>query len=442
MFLYNIGIKLYYFAVWLVSFFNTKAGLWINGRRQQKIAPFNSSIWFHFASLGEFEQGRPILEAVRQQYPGKSIVVTFFSPSGYEIRKNTPLANAVYYLPLDTKNNARDFIDTIKPDMVVFTKYEYWYHYFKELNRRSIPLYIVSGIFRPGQVFFRWYGGLHRKMLSFVTHFFLQDESSKQLLSEVGINNVTVSGDTRFDRVWANAQNPKEIAGVSEFKNGKKLFIAGSTWPEDEKLLATLPALYPDWKFIFAPHEIGEEKVNNLIGLLPPGSTVKYSQLGDNSKFKIQNRAALLNTTEEEQLVKNSKEVSDLPLPRTPHPAPEYPPVLIIDNIGMLSSLYAYGDIAYIGGGFGVGIHNTLEAAAFGLPVIFGPNYLKFNEARELIALKAGFSISDEAQIKGIVDTLISDEAFYSTTSRKIYNYVQEHTGATEMIMSHIDVQM
>ncbi|MEZ2339090.1 3-deoxy-D-manno-octulosonic acid transferase [Mucilaginibacter sp. RCC_168] len=404
MFLYNIGIKLYYFTVWFASFFNTKANLWINGRRQQKIQPLNGSIWFHFASLGEFEQGRPILEAMREQYPGKSIVVTFFSPSGYEIRKNTPLANAVYYLPLDTKKNARHFIDTIKPAMAIFTKYEYWYHYFKELNRQNIPLYIVSGIFRPGQVFFKWYGGLHRKMLSFVTHFFLQDESSKQLLNNIGITNVTVSGDTRFDRVWANAQNPKEIAGISEFKNGQKLFIAGSTWPEDEKLLATLPVLYPDWKFIFAPHEIGEEKINNLMNLLPKGSAIRYSQLKDtqsNLKSQISNLKSL-----------------------------------VIDNIGMLSSLYAYGDIAYIGGGFGAGIHNTLEAAAFGLPVIFGPHYLKFNEARELIALKAGFSISDETQLKGIVDTLITDEAFYSTTSKKIYSYVQEHTGATQMIMS------
>jgi len=420
MFLYNIGIKLYYFAVWLASFFNAKAGLWIKGRRQQKFAQLSSSIWFHFASLGEFEQGRPILEAMRSLHPEKKIVLTFFSPSGYEIRKNTPLADAVYYLPLDTEYNAQKFIEATKPTMAVFTKYEYWYHYFNELHEQQIPLYIVSGIFRPGQVFFKWYGGLHRKILSLVTHFFLQDEQSKQLLSNLGINNTTISGDTRFDRVWANAEQPKQIPGVGEFKNRQKLFIAGSTWPEDEKLLATLPAMYPDWKFIFAPHEVEPEKINNLINLLPEGSAIRYSELvDDNSKVKSQ----------------KSEDEAVSPAPRTSQPVPR---ILIIDNIGMLSSLYAYGDIAYIGGGFGVGIHNTLEAAAFGLPVIFGPNYSKFNEARELIALKAGFSISNESELKGITDTLIADSTFYNITSKKIYSYVREHTGATQMVMELI----
>lgn len=417
MFLYNIGIKLYYFAVWLASFFNAKAGLWIKGRRQQKFTSFSSSIWFHFASLGEFEQGRPILEAMRNKHPEKKIVITFFSPSGYEIRKNTPLADAVYYLPLDTANNAHEFIDAIKPTMAVFTKYEYWYHYFNELHQQQVPLYIISGIFRPGQVFFKWYGGLHRKILSMVTHFFLQDEQSRQLLSNVGLNNTTISGDTRFDRVWANADQPKQIPGAGEFKNGQKLFIAGSTWPEDEKLLATLPALYPDWKFIFAPHEVEAEKINNLINLLPKGSAVKYSEwVKNNSKVKSQ----------------KPKDGVEISAPRSSHLGPR---TLIIDNIGMLSSLYAYGDIAYIGGGFGVGIHNTLEAAAFGLPVIFGPNYSKFNEARELVALKAGFSINNETELQGITNTLVTDRGFYNLTSKKIYSYVREHTGATQMIM-------
>ena len=411
MFLYNIGIKLYYFTIWLASFFNAKASLWISGRKKQRFANFNGSIWFHFASLGEFEQGRPILEAMRERHPGKKIVVTFFSPSGYEIRKNTPLADAVYYLPLDTAKNARHFINTVNPEIAVFTKYEYWYHYFNELHKKDVSLYIISGIFRPKQVFFKWYGGINRKILTFVSHFFLQDEQSRQLLQTLGLTNTTVSGDTRFDRVWANAQQPKQVPGITEFKKVQKVFVAGSTWPEDEKLLATLPALYPDWKFIFAPHEINEEKINNLINLLPANSVVRYSEWAENSKFKIQ----------------NSKDQID-----------NSPRVLIIDNIGMLSSLYGYGDIAYIGGGFGVGIHNTLEAAAFGLPVIFGPNYLKFNEARELIALKAGFSISNEAQLKGITDSLITDDAFYNVTSKKIREYVQEHTGATQIIMGYI----
>jgi 3-deoxy-D-manno-octulosonic-acid transferase len=396
------------------SLFNNKAKLWITGRKNTVFVRIESSIWFHFASLGEFEQGRPILEAIRNSRPGKKIVVTFFSPSGYEIRKNTPLADYVYYLPLDTAKNARSFINAINPEIIIFTKYEYWFHFFNEANRRNIPLYIVSGIFRPGQVFFKWYGGFNRSILNLVSHFFLQDEASKQLLQGIGITNTSVSGDTRFDRVWANAQNPKSLPLIDEFKNGHKLFIAGSTWPQDEALLAKLVSEYPDWKFIFAPHEIPAEKINNLISLLPEGKAITFSQL--KSEAEGLKSGDFIN----QSLTSNLQS-------------------LIIDNIGMLSSLYAYADIAYIGGGFGVGIHNTLEAAAFGLPVIFGPNYQKFNEARELIALKAGFSISNENELKGIVETLVDDEAFYNATSKKVFNYVKENVGATEMIMKYID---
>ena len=403
--LYNIGLRLYFVAVYITAFFNKKASQWIKGRKDQQLAPIDNSIWFHFASLGEFEQGRPILEALKAIHPGKKIVISFFSPSGYEIRKNTPLADFVYYLPLDTATNASQFINAIQPEIAVFTKYEYWYHFFNELQKRDVPLYIISGIFRPKQIFFTWYGGLHRKILGFVTRFFLQDELSKQLLQNIGFTNITVSGDTRFDRVWANAQNHKEIPVITRFANGKKVFIAGSTWPQDEALLAVLPALYPDWKFIFAPHEIGEEKVNNLVGLLPKGTAIKYSEL-----------------IQKEGLFAHHLRFSSV----------------VIDNIGMLSSLYAYGDLAYIGGGFGVGIHNTLEAAAFGLPIIFGPNYQKFNEARELVALKAGFCINDVEQLKGIVDILVTDEAFYTITSKKVMNYVREHTGATDSIMAQL----
>jgi 3-deoxy-D-manno-octulosonic-acid transferase len=396
--LYNVGLRLYFFAIYIVSLFNSKARLWIQGRRAQVLIKSNNSIWFHFASLGEFEQGRPVLEHMRNLHPTSVIIITFFSPSGYVIRKNTPLADAVYYLPLDTARNACKFIDTINPTLAIFTKYEYWYHFFNELDKRHIPLYVISGIFRPNQVFFKWYGGLHRKMLSLVSHFFVQDESSKQLLQQLNIDQVTVNGDTRFDRVWANAQHPKALPVISEFKNGQKLFIAGSSWPADEKLVASLVEEYPDWKFIIAPHEIGEDKINHLISLLPEGSAVRFSQISNLLPIAIGTQ------------------------------------VLIIDNIGMLSSLYQYADIAYIGGGFGVGIHNTLEAAAFGLPVIFGPNYSRFKEARDLIAIGAGFSIINEDELQYTFTALIND----TSAGKKAADYVSHNIGATDKILSYI----
>jgi 3-deoxy-D-manno-octulosonic-acid transferase len=379
--------------------FNNKAKLWINGRKNQQVQPLISSIWFHFASLGEFEQGRPVLEKIRLLYPDNKIVLTFFSPSGYEVRKNTPLADAVYYLPLDTARNAREFIKTINPVMAIFTKYEYWYHFFDELHQQHVPLYIISAIFRPGQVFFKWHGGLHRKMLKLVTWFFVQDIPSKHLLHDRGITNVTISGDTRFDRVWANALQPKPIPEVERFKNGQKLFIAGSTWPADEKLIASLIALHPDWKFIIAPHEIGEDRINGLINLLPEQTTITHS------------------------------EISYL----TP-----YTSNLIIDNIGMLSSLYQYADVVYIGGGFGAGIHNILEAAAFGAPVIFGPNYERFKEARDLVELNAGFSINNQEELLSTAGSLMSDEQFRHGCAAIAKKYVEEHIGASDTILDYI----
>lgn len=402
--IYNIGVRLYFFAIYLASFINKKAKLWINGRKNILYAKDGKSVWFHFASLGEFEQGRPVLAYFRKMYSEKKIVVTFFSPSGYEIQKNTPLADAVYYLPLDTASNSRKFIDAIQPEMAVFTKYEYWYYFFNELNQRDVPLYIISGIFRPEQAFFKWYGALHRKMLTFVTCFFVQDEASKQLLHDIGINNVKVSGDTRFDRVWENARAPKELQVVSSFKNNYKLFIAGSTWPDDEKLVASLVLDYADWKFIFAPHEISEEKINTLIGLLPNNSAIRYSRLGGT------------------------------------HPPLTNYQTLVIDNIGMLSSLYQYANIAYVGGGFGVGIHNTLEAAAFGLPVIFGPNYEKFKEARDMVAQQIGFTINNEPELKSTVAFLVEDNVRYKAICEKVRDYVEENTGATDTIVANIKI--
>lgn len=400
--IYNIGIKIYYFIAIIASLVNTKAKLWVNGRRAQKVTALPKSVWFHFASLGEFEQGRPVLEAVKAQYPDHKIVITFFSPSGYEIRKNTPLADAVYYLPIDTAQNAQQFINTVKPAAAIFTKYEYWYHYFNELHKQQIPLYVISAIFRPKQIFFKWYGSLHRSILTKVTRFFVQDEASQKLLATIGINNVQVSGDTRFDRVYANARQPKALPVIEEFKNNQSVFIAGSTWPADEELLVSLVERYPDWKFIFAPHEIPEDKIGKLMALLPAGKAVRFSQI-----------------------------------PTLSTPLLTYQ-VLVIDNIGMLSSLYQYGDVAYIGGGFGVGIHNTLEAAAFGLPVIFGPNYSRFKEARDLVALKAGYSISNAEQLAEIAEKLIKDAGYRHTASDVARQFVVESKGATELIMRNM----
>ncbi|MBS1532703.1 MAG: 3-deoxy-D-manno-octulosonic acid transferase [Bacteroidetes bacterium] len=403
--LYNLGIRFYCFFIYIASFFNKKANLWIKGRQRVQYQRFDKSAWFHFASLGEYEQGLPVLLAFRQLHTDMPVVITFFSPSGYEVRKNTPYADAVYYLPLDTAANARHFMDAINPSIAIFTKYEYWFHYFHELNRRNVPLFVISGIFRPGQVFFKWYGSLHRKMLTYVKHFFVQDEESKELLKKLNISNVSVSGDTRFDRVWANAQNPKSFDIVEDFTKGHKVLVAGSTWPQDEDLLAELIKVHAGWKFIIAPHEIKEEKIERLIGILPQNLTARYSQLDPESYHGHQ----LLQTQ-----------------------------VLVIDNIGMLSSLYRYGDVAYIGGGFGAGIHNTLEAAAFGLPVIFGPNYEKFREAKELVAMQLGFSVNDAEELKRVFAELTPDETMLNSMHEAVKRYVEKHKGATEMIMGII----
>lgn len=403
--LYNLGIRFYYILILITSSFNKKASAWIKGRKHQKFQHFNSSAWFHFASLGEFEQGLPVLIAFRQKHPDQPVVVTFFSPSGYEIRKNTPYADAVYYLPLDTAANARQLLDAINPSIAVFTKYEYWFHYFYELNCRNVPLFVISGIFRPGQVFFKWYGGLHRKMLGFVTRFFVQDEESKMLLAQLGISKVEVSGDTRFDRVWSNAEAPKSFPLVGEITHGKNVLVAGSTWPQDEELLAQLIRLQPDWKFIIAPHEIREEKIAALLTLLPEGVATRYSLL-DSGSYKS---SQLLGAQ-----------------------------VLVIDNIGMLSSLYQYGQIGYIGGGFGVGIHNTLEAAAFGLPVIFGPNYQRFKEARDLVSNQLGYSISNADDLQITFTQLTQGDKALQAISQQVKHFVQERTGATDLILAHI----
>ncbi len=401
--LYRFGLSIFYILMKFASLWHPKAKLWVNGRQnwekelRKKVGKIESSVWFHFASLGEFEQGRPVLEALKKAEPETNIIISFFSPSGYEIHKNYPLALAVCYLPLDTARNAATFIEIIKPKYAVFTKYEYWFYFFRTLHQQHIPLYLISGIFRKNQAFFKCYGGFYRQMLSFITYFFVQNEESKTLLNSLGIIQVSINGDTRFDRVAENAKNKKELKEIEAFCGSSKVLVAGSTWPADEELLNSIIERYTNWKFIIAPHEIAEASLQRLEEQLL-GKTIRYSNL----------------------------EVHKLTVPQ----------VLIIDNIGLLSSLYAFGTIAYIGGGFGKGIHNTLEAAAFGLPVIFGPNYQKFQEAKDLIELKAGFSISNQAELNDCFKLLQADTE--NSAGAKAKAYVDSHTGATVQILEKI----
>lgn len=405
-FLYNIVISIYFLMIQLFSLKNKKAKLWIEGRRDifkkidQKLDKNKLYVWFHFASLGEFEQGRPVLEHFRSEYPKEPILITFFSPSGYEIRKNYDLADHIFYLPLDTSANAKKFIELIKPKFAVFTKYEYWYHYFKTLHRNQIPLYVISGIFRDNQPFFKWYGSLHREILSYVSHFFVQNTESADLLKSIKLSNVSISGDTRFDRVAENALKPKRLAEIERFCDGFNVIVAGSTWIKDEEYISEVIESFPNWKLIIAPHETNIEHILNVKALFKEKS-ILYSEY-----------------------IKNSNAPIDVQ-------------TLIIDNIGMLSSLYQYAQIAYIGGGFGNGIHNTLEAAAFGVPVIFGPKYYKFQEAKDLLAVKAAFTIMNAQDLKDCIRKLVLTEN-REIAGEKAKHYVENHTGATAMILKHI----
>jgi 3-deoxy-D-manno-octulosonic-acid transferase len=399
--IYKIGIALFTVITKFASLFNQKAKLFTQGRKNifeqiaVKIAPNDRPIWFHFASLGEFEQGRPVLEKIKALDPAQKIVITFFSPSGFEIRKNYTNAEGIFYLPMDTASNAKRFLELVNPRIAIFTKYEFWFHYFNQLHQKQIPLYLISGIFRPSQAFFKWYGGFNRRMLSCITHFFVQNEESANLLNGIGISKVSVNGDTRFDRVFENASSPRRLAVIEAFCKNSPVLIAGSTWPADEKLLNSFSEKYPDWKLIIAPHEVNDQHIADIIKIFP--NAVRFSSL-------------------------------------TSDPKDNHAQVLIIDNIGMLSALYQYGKVAYIGGGFGAGIHNTLEAAAFGLPVIFGPKYAKFQEAKDLIAIGAAQSISNEEELlSAFEDFKLNDTAAIAAAA-----YVAKKKGATDMIINLI----
>jgi 3-deoxy-D-manno-octulosonic-acid transferase len=408
--LYNIFLLLYRAAIGCYALFSSKAKKWIEGRKQwplkmaAALQPDEKRIWVHCSSLGEFEQGRPLIESLKQKYPQYKIVITFFSPSGYEVQKNYAYADYVFYMPLDGKGNARKFIKMIDPSLAVFVKYEFWYYYLEELHTKKIPTIIISAAFRKEQTFFSWYGKLFRSLLHCFNWIFVQDEQSKKLLEGIGFDkNVSVSGDTRYDRVSAIAKNKKELPVAEKFKGSNKLLIAGSTWPDDEKVLkACISCLHDEWKLIIAPHEIDEAHIQSIQSLFS-NETVLYSSLiNDNKDYEKK--------------------------------------VLIIDNIGLLSNLFAYGEIAFIGGGFQKGgIHNVLEPAVFGLPVIIGPVYEKFVEAKKLVDLQLAFAVNNEDECKTILQRLISDNDYRSHIHFSLIKFMQENIGATNAIIQLIE---
>lgn len=401
-FLYNIGIGAYSLGIRFLAPFNEKAALLKQGRREawRKAAGIvrgsERLVWFHAASLGEFEQGRPVMEKLKEAEPETKILLTFFSPSGYEIRKDYAGADYILYLPADTKRNAIRLLDTFRPDAAVFIKYEFWYHYLHELYKREIPTYLISAIFRPKQPFFASWGKLHRRMLGFFKRLYVQDESSVRLLEGIGITQVCRAGDTRFDRVKQIADAAREVEKAKVFCNGSPVVVCGSTWPPDEEILLEYINAYTGaCKWIIAPHEISESHIRNILEKCQK-KTARYSE-------KTENLASY--------------------------------EVLIIDCIGLLSAIYRYGKVAYIGGGFGVGIHNTLEAAVYGIPVIFGTHYQKFNEAVTLIRKGGAFSIQNGTELKELLDSLLQNPAIAKTAGEKASGYVASQLGATDCIM-------
>ncbi len=405
--LYNLFLHSYNAAISIAAFFNAKARLWKTGRKDWQARLLSGMeglrhrkvLWMHCASLGEFEQGRPVLEAVKKAYPDTAIVLSFFSPSGYEVRKNYDGADLVCYLPLDGKKNARIFLDTINPSLAIFIKYEFWYYYLAALQQCAIPTMLVAGLFREEQPFFKSWGALHRAMLACFSTLMVQNKTSETLLQGIGLYNVVIGGDTRFDRVITIAGQFTPVAQVEAFVTGSEhVLVAGSTWPDDENMLSEWLSHHPDWKLIIAPHEIHEAHIKAIEKQFP--GSVRFSQWN----------AAHANNSN----------------------------VLIVDNMGMLSRLYKYGRVAYVGGGFEKGgIHNMLEASVYGIPVIIGPVYRKFHEAVELVAEQAAFAINSGAEFERVMEAL-QQESLYEQTCRNARAYTFQHAGATQKVMNYI----
>ena len=411
LFLYNLIILLASQVVKLLALFSLKMKLFVNGRKevfpilQSKINPNDKTIWFHAASLGEYEQGLPVIEKIKEKFPNHKIVVTFFSPSGYEVRKNNTVADATVYLPLDTKSNAQKFIKTINPELVFFIKYEYWPNYLNELKKLEIKTYLISGIFRENQAFFKWYGGFYKNALKTFDFFFVQNESSKKLIQSIGFNNVKVSGDTRFDRVISILERDNSLDFIENFKDNKTTIVIGSSWPKDENLLVEyINKSSAEIKFIIAPHNIKAEQIHEL----KKSITKKTMLFSEN----VETRHAL-------SLHENN--------------------VFIIDTIGILTKIYSYADIAYVGGGFGnPGVHNILEPATFGVPIVIGPNYSHFAEATALVHQEGCISISSQNELNEAFDNLIFNEDIRYEKGHICSTFVQMNKGATYIILKHI----
>jgi 3-deoxy-D-manno-octulosonic-acid transferase len=410
--IYNLIIYVYLLGVAIYSRFNEKVRKMWRGEREavrilkEKVDPEAKYVWFHAASLGEFEQGRPLMEQLRKDHPEYKILLTFFSPSGYEVRKNYEGADIITYLPLDTITNARRFLRAIHPVMAFFIKYEFWYNYLHILKYRHVPVYSVSSIFRPDQVFFKWYGRQYGRVLNCFTHFFVQNEISKELLAKIGINNVTIVGDTRFDRVLQIKEASKQLPIVETFKQDAKVFVAGSSWPPDEEIFIKFFNEHKDWKLIIAPHVIGEDHLKQIEKLLEGRKVARYTSLEN-----LDNLERL-----------DSLEKTD---------------ALIIDCFGLLSSIYHYGDVAYVGGGFGVGIHNLLEAAVWDVPVFFGPNNQRFQEAQGL-KQSGGFEIKNYEDFERQMNRFIADKAYLKAQGQLAGQYVKGKAGATWQILSSV----
>ena len=411
---YNFIVFLASQIVKIIALFSPKMKLFVDGRKtvfstlQSKINSDDKTIWFHAASLGEYEQGLPIIEKIKEKYLSHKIVVTFFSPSGYEVRKNNTVADVTVYLPLDTKSNAKQFLDLVHPEMVFFIKYEYWPNFLNELKNRNIKTYLISGILRENQAFFKWYGGFYRNALNTFNYFFVQNESSKKLLQSIGFNNVKVSGDTRFDRVVSILERDNSLDFIEEFKNNKTTIVIGSSWPKDENLLVEyINKSSENVKFIIAPHNILQSTIVNL-------------------QSSIKKRIILFSEKDEILKQVQNEKLADFQ-------------VFIIDTIGILTKIYSYADIAYVGGGFGnPGVHNILEPATFGVPIVIGPNYSHFAEATALVNMEGCISIKNQTELNEAFNLLLQNEDERFEKGHVCNTFVQMNKGATDIILKHI----